>query len=229
MEAIILAGGKGSRLAEIVTDVPKPMAQVNGKPFLFYILQWLREYSVEKIIISAGFKSDSIVNYFGFSFIGIPLEYAIETKPLGTGGALKFAFLKTTASDVIVINGDTWFPVDLTKIYSNHILNKHLLTVVLKPMKDFSRYGSVECIDGTIVRFHEKKFCSEGLINGGIYVINRHFLESKKLPEVFSFEKEVLEKESTSSELKCSICDDPFLDIGIPDDYKRAASFLGIK
>ena len=226
MEAIILAGGMGKRLAKVVADVPKPMALVNGKPFLYHIIQWLHEYPVEKIIISAGYKSDSIVKYFGKSFFRIPVEYAIEKKPLGTGGALMFALHKTTGSDILVLNGDTWFPIDINKFYSSHILNKHQLTIALKPMRDFSRYGSVECNDNTIVRFNEKKFCKEGLINGGIYMIKRQFLESKELPEVFSLENQILEKECGSSELKCRIFDDPFIDIGIPEDYHRAGSFM---
>ena len=88
MEAVILAGGLGTRLSEVVTDVPKPMAPVNGKPFLYYIFQWLEKYNFERVIISTGYKSDTIIKYFGKSFGSIPLQYAIEKKPLGTGGAL---------------------------------------------------------------------------------------------------------------------------------------------
>jgi len=226
MEAIILAGGMGKRLAAVITDVPKPMAVVNEKPFLHYVLHWLRKYPVEKIIISTGYKSDSIVKYFGKSFSNISLDYTIEKKPLGTGGALMFALMKTTGSDILVVNGDTWFPIDISKFYSFHILNNHQMTIALKHMRDFSRYGSVECINSTIVRFNEKKICREGLINGGIYLIKRQFLESKQLPEVFSLEEDILEKESGSTDLKCCIFDDPFIDIGIPEDYKKAGSFL---
>lgn len=216
----------GKRLSEVVTDVPKPMATVNEKPFLYYVLHWLRKYHVEKIIISTGYKSDSIVKYFGDSFSNIPLVYTIEKNPLGTGGALMFALLKTTGTNILVVNGDTWFPIDINKFYSSHILTNNQMTIALKPMRDFSRYGSVECIGSTIVRFNEKKFCSEGLINGGIYLIKRQFLESMQLPEVFSLEKDILEKESGSTDLKCCIFDDTFIDIGIPEDYKRAGSFL---
>lgn len=227
MEVIILAGGMGTRLAKVVADVPKPMAPVNGRPFLYYIFQWLQKYPVERIIVSAGYKSEIIVKYFGESFINIPVEYAIEENPLGTGGALMFAFKKTKSKDILVINGDTWFPVDINNFYSFHTINKFLLTIALKQMKDFSRYGTVECVENTIVRFNEKKQCNKGLINGGIYLINRQFLESKQLPEVFSLEKDLLEKECGSSLLKCRIFDDPFIDIGIPDDYQKAGSFFG--
>jgi D-glycero-alpha-D-manno-heptose 1-phosphate guanylyltransferase len=226
MEAIILAGGMGTRLSKVVTDVPKPMAPVNGKPFLFYLLQWIKKYPIEKIILSIGYKSESIINYFGKSFSDIPVTYVIEEKPLGTGGALKFAFQKTNGTNILVLNGDSYFPINLNKFILGHSKNNHLFSAALKRMKDFSRYGSVKCRGNTIIKFNEKKFCHDGLINGGIYLINRQFIESKQLPEVFSLEKEILEKEVQTSELKCMIFDDIFIDIGIPEDYLRAESIL---
>jgi D-glycero-alpha-D-manno-heptose 1-phosphate guanylyltransferase len=226
MEAIILAGGMGTRLSKVVTDVPKPMAPVNGKPFLFYLLQWIKKYPIEKIILSIGYKSESIVNYFGKSFNDIPFTYVIEEKPLGTGGALKFALKKTKGKNILALNGDSYFPIDLNKFILEHSENNHLFSVALKRMKDFSRYGSVECLGNTIIKFNEKKFYHDGLINGGIYLINRQFIESKQLPAVFSLEKEILEKEVQTSELKCKIFDDVFIDIGIPEDYLRAESIL---
>jgi len=226
MEAIILAGGMGTRLRGAIADLPKPMAPVNGKPFLYYVMDWLKNHSIEKIILSTGYRSESISDYFGRSFCGIPLDYAREQKPLGTGGAIRFAMQKSNGDNVLVLNGDTYFPVPLKRFFIFHSGEQNSISLGLKPMKEFSRYGSVECEGDTVIRFNEKKFCSEGLINGGIYIINRAFLESLKLPEVFSFEADVLEKQAGSSLLKCMIFDDPFIDIGIPEDYKRAGMFL---
>ena len=226
MEAIILAGGMGTRLRETISDLPKPMAPVNGKPFLFYVLNWLKDYQVEKVILSTGYRSESIFEYFGGSFCGIPLEYAVEQKPLGTGGAISFALQKSQGNDVLVLNGDTWFPVPVSRFYLFHTGNQNRFSLALKPMKDFSRYGNVDCAGDTIIRFNEKKFCSEGLINGGLYIINRAFFESLKLPEVFSVEADVLEKYAGSSFLKCMVFDEPFIDIGIPEDYMHAAGLL---
>lgn len=226
MEAIILAGGMGTRLSKVVTDVPKPMAPVNGKPFLFYLLQWIKKYPIEKIILSIGYKSESVVNYFGKSFNDVPVTYVIEEKQLGTGGALKFALKKTKGKNILVLNGDSYFPIDLNKFILEHSENDHLFSVALKRMKDFSRYGSVECLGNTIIKFNEKKFCHDGLINGGIYQISRQFIESRQLPEIFSLEKEILEKEVQTSELKCMIFNNVFIDIGIPEDYLRAESIL---
>jgi D-glycero-alpha-D-manno-heptose 1-phosphate guanylyltransferase len=226
MEAIILAGGMGTRLREVIEDIPKPMAPVNGKPFLQYLFEWLADYPVKKVIISAGYKSESIIGYFGGSFMDLPISYIIEEKPLGTGGAIMFSLPETSDENILILNGDTFFPVDLARFYKSHCDNNNRLTIALKRMKDFSRYGSVECRGDTIIKFNEKKFRSEGLINGGIYMVNRGFLESRQLPGSFSLEKEILEKEAGSSLIKCMIFNDTFIDIGIPEDYLRAASVL---
>jgi D-glycero-alpha-D-manno-heptose 1-phosphate guanylyltransferase len=226
MDAIILAGGMGTRLRETIPDLPKPMAPVNGKPFLFYVLNWLKDYPVEKIILSTGYRSESITDYFGQSFCGIPLEYIVEHKPLGTGGAIKFAMKKSHGDDVLVLNGDTWFPVSLDSFFLFHTCGQNKFSLALKHMKDFSRYGSVDCEGDTIIRFNEKKICKEGLINGGIYIINRTFFGSLQLPEIFSVEAEVFEKYAGSSLVKCMIFDEPFIDIGIPEDYGKAGMML---
>jgi D-glycero-alpha-D-manno-heptose 1-phosphate guanylyltransferase len=226
MEAIILAGGMGTRLREVIMDIPKPMAPVNGKPFLHFILEWLKNYPIKKIFLSTGYKSEIIVEYFGDSFKKIPIEYVIEEEPLGTGGAVRYAIQKTSGNNILILNGDTYFPIDLNKFYSFHTDNNNLFSVALKRMENFSRYGSVECHENTILKFNEKKFTREGLINGGIYLAGRNFFESKKLPEVFSLEKDILEKEAGASILKCMEFDDLFIDIGLPEDYFRAGSVL---
>ena len=222
MEVIILAGGKGTRLSEVVADVPKPMAPVHDKPFLLYLFKWLKQYQVEKVILSIGYLGESIMKYFGNSFSGIPIEYVYEEKPLGTGGAVKCALQKSTGKEILILNGDTYFPIDLNKFHSFHTGNNHLFSVALTQMQNFSRYGSVECEKDTILRFNEKKFCSEGLINGGIYLINRQYFKSIQTTDVFSLETEILEKEAVLSHIKGLVFDNLFIDIGIPEDYHRA-------
>jgi D-glycero-alpha-D-manno-heptose 1-phosphate guanylyltransferase len=225
-EAIILAGGMGTRLQKVVPDVPKPMAPVGGKPFLYHILEWLGKFNIGKVVISAGYKADVIKEYFGDSFNLMSLVYAVEEKPLGTGGAVIFAARLVSGSEYLIINGDTWFPIDLDRFWSFHTRSGNRFSIALKRMKDFSRYGSVECNGNTIVRFNEKKYCEEGLINGGIYLTDRGFVESGKPPEVFSLEKDLLEKEVSSGLIKCHVFEDPFIDIGIPEDYHKAQSVI---
>lgn len=212
----------GTRLREVITDVPKPMAPVNGKPFLYYLFKWIKQYPVDKLVLSAGYKSERIVEYFGNSIFNIPLEYVVEGKPLGTGGAVKYALQKTKGRNILILNGDTYFPINLNKFLSFHNKNNSLFTVALKRMRDFDRYGTVECTGNKILKFNEKRFCKDGLINGGIYLVNRQFIESRKLPSVFSLEKEILEQEAGTSLLKGLVFDELFIDIGIPEDYNRA-------
>lgn len=226
MEAIILAGGMGTRLRKIISDIPKPMAPVGNKPFLYYIFDWIRKYPVEKVIISAGYKAESIKEYFGNSVFDIPLEYVIEEKPLGTGGAVKYASELITGNDVLILNGDTWFPVDINRFLEFHTGTESKFSVALKRMSDFDRYGTVELEDNKILQFNEKKFCSEGLINGGIYITGKKYIESWKMPEVFSLEHDILEKAAGKSILTGMIFEDPFLDIGIPEDYSKANTII---
>jgi NDP-sugar pyrophosphorylase family protein len=137
MEAIILAGGLGRRLLDVVSVVPKPMAPINGKPFLYHLFHWLKKYPVEKLVLSVGYMSDSIIEYFGNSFLSIPIEYAKEEKPLGTGGAILYAFKKTSGDNTLIINGDTYFPIDINDFYLFHTKNRHLFSIALKPMQKF--------------------------------------------------------------------------------------------
>jgi D-glycero-alpha-D-manno-heptose 1-phosphate guanylyltransferase len=228
MDSIILAGGMGTRLRKAVPDLPKPMAPVRGKPFLFYLLLWIKQYQIDKIILSIGYKPESFSEYFGDFFDDIPVIYVTEEKPLGTGGAVINALDHTKGNDILILNGDTWFPVDLDKLYDFHLRNNSRFTIALKRMRNFSRYGSVEISGDTIIRFHEKNFCSAGFINGGIYLVKRDYFESGEFPEVFSLEKEILEKEAEKSQLKGVVFDDPFIDIGLPEDYRKAGNIIKI-
>ncbi|MFZ1530084.1 MAG: nucleotidyltransferase family protein [Ferruginibacter sp.] len=225
-EAIILAGGLGTRLRSVVNDVPKCMAPVNGRPFLAYIMSYLQKQGVERFVFSLGFKSEIIVDFLKTQYTGLDIETVTEKEPLGTGGAIKLACDAAKSRDVLILNGDTLFDIDLQQLSSFHHYKKANCSIALKPMREFSRYGSVE-IDGNnrIMAFNEKKFCKEGLINGGIYALKKRSLLEKDLPGVFSFEKEFLEK-NTGHGLYAMAFDNYFIDIGIPEDYERAQTEL---
>ena len=222
MEAIILAGGKGTRLSSIFPDIPKPMAPVKGKPFLYYVLNWLTSSPVEKIILSVGYKHEKIIEFFGDSFGGMSVEYAIEKKALGTGGAIKYALHWTKNENILVINGDTYFPIDLNSFISFHNSTGSRFSMALKKMQDPGRYGTVECVNDTIIRFNEKQRGRDALINGGIYLINRSIIESSKLPEAFSLERDMMEQYFQTENIKGLVFEDLFIDIGIPEDYNKA-------
>lgn len=221
MEAIILAGGFGTRLAHIVADVPKPMAPVAGKPFLEYVLDDLINQGVKRIIFAVCYKKEIIIDYFGTSYKGAELIYSVEEKPLFTGGAVKLALTKAKEKRVFIINGDTYFQVDLKKMRELSSVRETKLTIAVKQMTNFSRYGSVLVDElGYVRKFNEKAPCEEGLINGGIYDIMTDCLDA--FPESFSLEEVAFPDIMLENELISFRSDDYFIDIGIAEDYEKA-------
>lgn len=219
MEAIILAGGFGTRLSHIVKDVPKPMALVNKRPFLEYILDDLNDQGFTRVILAVGYLKEVIIQHFQSNYKNIELIYSIEDHPLGTGGALKKALAFAKEDDVFVINGDTFYKCLYSSMIEEYKHYPNSILLAVKHMFDFDRYGSLEIYDHKIVEFNEKKYVKEGYINGGIYLLPKNILRNIKL-EQFSFEKEVLE--SKRYPLYAFMCDGYFLDIGIPSDYQKA-------
>lgn len=220
--AIVLAGGLGTRLRSVVQDLPKPMAPVNGKPFLHHVLSYLYKQGIEDVVLSVGYKADLIERYFGDSYLGMNIRYSREEEPLGTGGAIKQAFA-LTGSEAFILNGDTYFDVPLNGLYQNFVGSKTHAVLAAKPMKNFDRYGSLILDDqNNILAFQEKKSLPEGMINGGVYCVSRSIFSVSQPGHKFSFEKEVLEKHVTTLQLRAFICDGYFIDIGIPEDYQRA-------
>lgn len=226
MEAIILAGGLGTRLRSVVNDVPKCMAPVAGRPFLWYLLKHLTKYDVTTVILSVGYLReiiykwiDEVKNEFPFSF-----DYAIEKEPLGTGGGIRLALNKAVTDNVLVLNGDTFFNVDIDELMKRHITSRKAVTLALKPMKQFERYGTVDLVnaDGMIIAFNEKRYCEEGLINGGVYIINRQTPIFDNIPHKCSFETTVLEPQCKKGALLGVVQNGYFIDIGIPEDYRKA-------
>lgn len=222
MEAIILAGGLGTRLKAVISDLPKCMAPIAGRPFLEYVLRRLRSNGTDKVILSVGYKHEVIRDHFGTSFDGISISYAIEEEPLGTGGGIMLALLSATENNVFILNGDTLYEVDLAEMQEHHRLHKSSITMALRSVEETARYGSVE-IDSTsrIVAFKEKgAVTGPGLINGGVYCVDRETLLNLDFPQRFSFEKDILEKQLLG--MSGFISEAYFIDIGIPEDYERA-------
>lgn len=223
MEAIILAGGFGTRLAHIVSDVPKPMAPVAGKPFLEYILRQIADQGVTRAVLAVGYKAECIQSFFGHSFENrLELVYSREDQPLLTGGAIRKALDRCLAQDVYIINGDTFFDVDFAGMQRLHQTAGAVLTIAVRKMYDFTRYGTVETdTNGRILRFLEKRPCSEGWINGGVYLLRREALAEVR--EVrFSFETDYMERFVAQKPFFAFPSEGYFIDIGVPEDYYRA-------
>ncbi|WP_345972451.1 D-glycero-D-manno-heptose 1-phosphate guanosyltransferase [Sulfurimonas diazotrophicus] len=225
MEAIVLAGGLGTRLRSVVSELPKPMAPVGGKPFLEYIFQYLKKNGIERIVLSVGYKWESIRDYFGEEYEGMALIYSVEDEPLGTGGAIKKAFESVKSENVFIINGDTFFDVPLQTL--NDQLNPDSkLLLSLKRMHRFDRYGCVESDStGKVTAFTEKGYRESGNINGGVYLASADLFESFDLDEKFSFEA-FMEEYFDALGVRAVVFDGYFIDIGIPEDYSRAEDEL---
>lgn len=227
-EAVILAGGIGTRLGRIAKDVPKPMVEVSGRPFLEYLLDYVIGQNIKRAILAVGFKHAVIKKHFGKRYKGIELIYSIEEEPLGTGGAIKKALDFLEEDDFFIFNGDTYFNVSLARLYEFHRLKRAVLSLALKPFYDFSRYGTVEMdVSGKIMGFREKGYRREGMINGGVYILKRDVLRDAEFRTKFSFEEDFLEKYSGVFALYgLPFADSFFIDIGVPEDWARAQDEL---
>lgn len=206
---------------------PKCMAPVCGKPFLTYVLDYLAKNNVHKVILSVGFRKDHIINYFKTEYNSVRIEYAIEDEPLGTGGAVKNALGKCSGKNVFILNGDTCFVPDLTQMENHHLHSESEITIAVKKMQETKRFGIVITDQNErITEFLEKdESAGKGLINGGIYLINRKIIEDFQ-KQKFSLETDIFKEFVSKIQIHAFLTDAFFLDIGIPEDYQRAQSEL---
>ena len=219
-EAIILAGGLGTRLRDAVPELPKCMAPVGGQPFIRYVTDYFKRSGIEHFIFALGYKSDYFEEFFKESFPNHGYSVSLEQEPLGTGGAIRQACTLARTGTALILNGDTFFRIDLAALSDFHTEKDADCSLCLKPMKDFDRFGVVELNENQrVMDFREKQHYASGLINGGVYALNTGRFLNEGLPEKFSFEKDYLEKGNHS--LYGIMQDNYFIDIGIPEDYRR--------
>lgn len=221
MEAIILAGGFGMRLRSICSDRPKPMADIQGKPFTEYLLDYWKGQGIAHFIFSVGYLHQMFIRYFGMDYQGIPIDYAIENKPLGTGGGLlqSITCLRHPDSPFLVLNGDTFFDVPLIKFFY-----KGEVTLALYQIEKNTRYDGVTLEkDGLIKNLND---LNSKLINGGCYLFNKKALAGFRQNGPLSLEKEILPILISQGDCYGQLFDGFFIDIGIPEDYERSQSLF---
>lgn len=226
-EAIVLAGGFGTRLAHVVPDVCKPMAPVAGRPFLRFIMDQLAAAGFDRAVVADGYRREQIEGFFGPAYRGVAIEYSPEETPLFTGGAVKRALSRCESDWVFVLNGDTWLDVDFAAMeaMAADAPEDASAVIAVKRMRGFERYGTVDVdADGTLTAFHEKCPCEEGLINAGVYLLRRDALNS--MPEKFSLESDYFERVVGDGGLRAVECTGDFIDIGVPGDYELAQTML---
>jgi D-glycero-alpha-D-manno-heptose 1-phosphate guanylyltransferase len=232
MHAVILAGGLGTRLREVVSDLPKAMAPIGDKPFLYYLLKYWLGQGIQHFVISVGYKHELIQEYFGDLFQGVPITYAIEAQPLGTGGGLLNALEYTkTTENILILNGDTLFEVDLNGLVNSHLQSKADLTITLRKSTDMSRYHGITVNkDGYIKSLSTPASNNDkSYINGGAYLaIPEVFTKFMGSPSrIISLEEEIFSTLlAEEHEIYGFISDGIFIDIGIPEDYQRAEAFV---
>ncbi len=229
-ECIILAGGLGTRLRSEVADLPKCMAPVAGKPFIHWVLTYLQSQKVTSFVLALGYMHEVIEEYISEYFPDLSVQFSVEKEPLGTGGAIHLAMQRCKEEHILVVNGDTLFETNNENLIAQHLAKKSDCTLALKPMQDFDRYGVVK-IDSinSIISFEEKKYKQAGLINGGVYLINKSSFDNIIFPEKFSFEKDFLEKYVQKITMIGVEDDGYFIDIGIPEDFKKANAEINEK
>jgi len=223
-EAIILAGGMGTRLKEVVSDAPKSMAPINGRPFLEYQLDLLDRWGLKKVILSVGYQKEKIQLHFGEHYKSLKIDYAVEDEPLGTGGAILNALQYVEGYAVFIFNGDTYFDVNLQRLDDFRRIKEADLVLAMRFEIDPARFGLLDFDNNNrITHFYEKNNgLDEGYINGGVYVIRKDYLRRFGLPEKFSFESDFLQKYYHTEEFYGMRCFSYFRDIGIPEDYQKA-------
>jgi D-glycero-alpha-D-manno-heptose 1-phosphate guanylyltransferase len=223
MQALILAGGLGTRLREIAKNIPKVMVNIKGKPFLKYLILQLKNYNLNDIILCTGYLKEKIKNYFGNgNHLEVSIIYSDETEPLGTGGAIKFAKDLILEDNFLVMNGDSFFDIDLRKLINYHYEREALTTMALVEVKDTKRFGIVKIgNNGEIESFFEKrKKQGLNLINGGIYLLNRKIFDYIPKSKEVSLEEEIFPKLIGKGFYGVSF-DNYFIDIGVPEDYRK--------
>lgn len=229
MEAIVLAGGFGTRLKGVLQGVPKPMAPVAGRPFLEFLLNQLAQARCARVILSVGYLHNVIEDHFGSAWRGVEIDYAIEDAPLGTGGAIRAALVKADEEDVLVLNGDTFLDADYSEMMRFHAAQAAPMTMAVTHKADIARYGGVLLDGDRITGFEEKGRTGPGWINAGAYVISRGLAWPPDLPEKFSFETDFLAPGIGCLGPAAYKVEGFFLDIGVPEDLERAQTELVFK
>lgn len=225
MEAIILAGGFGTRLRQLVADVPKPMAPVAGRPFLEILLGTLARKGFRRVILSLGFMAEKISGHFGPHFAGMELFYVVEAQPLGTGGGVRLAMEQAKADHVFVFNGDTFLDLEVNQVERLWEERQRPL-IVGREVPDTARYGRLLTVDQLVTGFTEKGVVGSGLINAGCYVFKRRQLDSFPAGAAFSLEADYLTQAVAAQEFDVFETRGLFIDIGVPDDFIQAQTEL---
>lgn len=220
-EAIVLAGGQGTRLRSVVSDVPKPMALIQGKPFLEILIETFYRKGVKHFILLVGYLSDVIIKHFTDRYSNIHISFSIEDEPLGTGGAIRYAMRKLDSTHALILNGDSLFDVDLTAV-DGFVSTTNEPIIFGRQVDDVSRYGQILYEGSKMKGYLEKNGSGPGCVNGGVYVFHKNLLNDFEPNKKFSVEEAFFSKIPHEQDANLIISDGYFIDIGIPESYAQA-------
>lgn len=226
-EAIVLAGGFGTRLRSVVSDVPKPLAPVAGRPFLAWVLDQLAEGGMRRVILAVGYRSGQIREAIGDRWAGMSVVYSNEDRPLGTGGAVRNAAGHLSGQGVHVINGDTFLRYRPAELEHFTRSSSSTMGIALAHVDDVARYGAVSMVGDKVAGFREKGEHGPGWINAGCYYFSAAALAGLPDDDAFSLESTVLSCLAPRGEIAGFTATAGFIDIGIPEDYQRAQTLFG--
>lgn len=229
MEAIVLAGGLGTRLSGVVPDLPKPLAPVAGRPFLSFVLDALEAGGFDSVVLAVGHRADAIRDCYGDRHGSMRLAYSVESTPLGTGGAIALALRQTSGAEVFVLNGDTFVELDFGAMRALHVREAERLTMAAQAVDDAGRYGTLDVRGDHVHAFVEKGRSGPGLINAGVYLLRRDLLGTDAGSHAFSFESDFLMPRAAAIRARAFRTHGLFIDIGIPEDYARAQDLFAAR
>ncbi len=225
MEAIVLAGGFGTRLRAVVPDVPKPMAPISGRPFLEILFNRLARHGFVRVVLSLGYQADLIFSHFGGQFVGMELAYVVEESPLGTGGATRLALTRCVSDHAFIFNGDTFLGLEADEVEC--LWQEHKCPIIVaRHVPDTARYGRLQVEDARVLGFTEKGVAGPGLINAGCYVLAKEGLNGWPLNTPFSLESDYFVQAVVRERVNVFETSGLFIDIGIPEDFEKAQTFL---
>ncbi|MFM7319785.1 MAG: nucleotidyltransferase family protein [bacterium] len=225
-DAIILAGGRGTRLNSVVSDRPKVLADVLGRPLLSHLLDSLEKKGLNRVILSVGYMAEMVRQVIGPSHGSLEILYSVETEPLGTGGGIRLACQQAQSDNILVLNGDSFCGFDAPALFAFHTAKDALGTIAVIQVPDAGRYGRVQLsADGQIEKFLEKSTTGSGSINAGIYLLQTSAIKDLHIGVPLSMERDIFPTFIGRGFYGFAV-PGPFIDIGLPETYAHAAEFF---
>ena len=230
LDALVLAGGLGTRLGPLATNRPKVMMPINGTPFLHYLLEYLHGFGIRRVVLALGHLAEAVTDYTSArSWNGLEIVTSVESAQLGTGGSLRFALPLLRSAGVLVLNGDSFVRADLNRFAAFHESKQALISLLLTYVPVADRYGSVTTDAHEQVTSFREKYAegpADGFVNAGVYLMARSVIEAMPEGQAISLEKEIFPAYCGRGlyGMKGRF---PFIDIGTPESYRKASLFFG--